>query len=136
MSETMTGSCLCGAVTYTISGEVIAAANCHCNTCKKNTGAAFSTLIVVSEDDLHIDDPEKKLVEYRVSDKAVKHFCSKCGTPIYNSHVAFPGFAMVLAGSLDQPCKVAPNTNFFCSRMLPWVNDIADLENFDRLRDG
>ncbi|WP_438269521.1 GFA family protein [Neptunomonas phycophila] len=37
----ITGSCLCGNVSYEISGEVGDIVHCHCVTCRKAHGAAF-----------------------------------------------------------------------------------------------
>lgn len=36
-----TGSCLCGNVKYTLTGDPMAAFLCHCANCKKFTGAPF-----------------------------------------------------------------------------------------------
>lgn len=136
MSNTVSGSCLCNAVDYTIEGEIMTVVNCHCNTCKKNIGAAFSTIAVVMEKDLHINDPDRKLRSFAVSAKARKHFCGECGTPLLNLHSDFKGMAMVPIGSLDKPCQEPASVNFFCERMLPWVTQIGSLESFDRLRRG
>jgi hypothetical protein len=36
------GSCLCGAVTYEITGPFEYVGNCHCSICRKSHGAAFA----------------------------------------------------------------------------------------------
>ena len=135
MSESFNGSCLCKSIHYTIDSDVVATANCHCNTCKKSTGAAFQTVTVAHEGNFKLNSGEDHLISYEISDKAVKNFCGICGTPIYNTHKSFPGFNMVFIGSLDEPCRLLPATNFFCERMLPWVNAIAELENVARMRE-
>lgn len=40
----LTGSCLCGAVAYEVEAELSAIAHCHCETCRKAHGAAFSSI--------------------------------------------------------------------------------------------
>ena len=135
MSESFDGSCLCKSVQYSIESDVVATANCHCNTCKKSTGAAFQTVTVALNKSFKITSGEDNLKTYEISDKAVKHFCGVCGTPIYNAHQDFPGFNMVFIGSVDEPCRLPPKTNFFCERMLPWINTISELENIARLRE-
>ena len=40
---TTDGSCLCGAVTWEVSGEPNTAYHCHCKICRKVHGAAFAT---------------------------------------------------------------------------------------------
>ena len=37
----LTGGCLCGAKRYEIKGPILRSYTCHCNFCKKVTGAAF-----------------------------------------------------------------------------------------------
>ena len=39
------GSCLCGSVEYEISGDIV---HCHCETCRKAHGAAFSSVASVN----------------------------------------------------------------------------------------
>lgn len=35
------GSCLCGAVKYTVAGGYALTVLCHCNSCRKFTGSSF-----------------------------------------------------------------------------------------------
>ena len=128
------GTCLCKALKSMIEGRVLSAMNCHCNICKKSTGAAFQTVAVTRQKSLLLKQGTNELKAYELGDKAVKYFCGRCGTPIYNTHQDFPGLAMIYIGSLDEPCRLTPTTNLFCLRMLPRVNNIAELENVDQLR--
>ena len=43
----LTGGCMCGAVRYRISAKPMAAALCHCNRCRPQSGSAFSTVIIL-----------------------------------------------------------------------------------------
>lgn len=42
-----TGSCLCGARRYQIEGEVGGVWVCHCSLCRKATGSAGNTILIV-----------------------------------------------------------------------------------------
>jgi hypothetical protein len=132
MSDNLTGSCLCNTVKYTINGSIKAAANCHCNTCKKTTGGVFATIAVVDENNLEIIEGQDALTAYQVSEKATKHFCHTCGTPIFSLHKKYPGHCMMAAGSLDEPSLASPAINIFCESMMPWVKDIAGLQCFEK----
>jgi hypothetical protein len=131
MSE-LTGSCHCKSVRYTVKSPFRMALNCHCNTCKKMTGAAFEAIALIEESELEFSRGKELLTTYQVSQLARKHFCSRCGTPIYNLHVKVPGQAIIHIGSLDDPAAVTPSVNIFCESMLPWVKSLADLKNFDQ----
>lgn len=48
-TDPLTGSCLCGAVRYAISGGFAFIGNCHCSICRKANGAAFATWGILAE---------------------------------------------------------------------------------------
>ncbi len=130
--DKITGTCLCKSVKYTLNGPIMAVANCHCNTCKKMSGAAFSTIAIVAEESLEITQGEKELSAYVVSENATKYFCQSCGTPVFNVHKKFPGNLMLPVGALDDPAAVTPAINVYCESMLPWVKGIAEQTSFDQ----
>lgn len=43
------GSCLCGRVSYEVSGDFDAFYLCHCSRCQKDTGSAHSAKIFVAD---------------------------------------------------------------------------------------
>lgn len=132
MPDKQTGSCLCKSVRYTVKSPFQMALNCHCATCRKITGAAFEAIAVVDESALEFTRGKELLTAYRIDEVARKHFCSRCGTPIYNLHIKVPGRALVHIGSLDHPAAVTPSINLFCESMLPWVKSLTDLKSFDK----
>jgi len=44
------GSCNCGAVQFAIDGEVTEVILCHCSVCRRYSGAASVSVLVVSSD--------------------------------------------------------------------------------------
>ena len=128
----MTGSCLCGAVKYETRADFEMVGNCHCNTCKKTTGSAFEAFAVIDRENFAFLSGEASLVQYKISPKARKNFCSTCGTPVFNQHRLAPGKLIVHLGTLDEPTRVAPGFNLYCESMLPWVAKISSLKNFDQ----
>lgn len=47
------GSCLCTKVRYNISGDLEDIVHCHCETCRKAHGTAFSSVAAVKDDDFN-----------------------------------------------------------------------------------
>ena len=43
-----TGRCLCGAVTWELSGDLIMTAICHCDHCQRQSGGAFSVNLIAA----------------------------------------------------------------------------------------
>ena len=46
----LTGSCLCGSVAYEVDADPGPIVHCHCATCRKTHGSAFSTVTNVPRD--------------------------------------------------------------------------------------
>ena len=90
MAKTMTGRCLCGAVSYEASGVHTGYHGCHCSMCRRwGGGPAFA----VSVDGVRFEG-EDAISRYRSSEWAERGFCARCGTSI---SYAFAG----RAGELD-----------------------------------
>lgn len=128
----LTGSCYCKAVQYRITSAIPLAVNCHCNSCKKAGGGAFSSLAVVRERRLEIISGEEDLAGFRLGEDVVKHFCRQCGTAIFNRNNRYPGRCMVAIGSLDNPSLVPPTANIHCESMLDWVKLDESMQNFEK----
>ena len=132
MTTAITGSCFCKTVQYRIKSAISMAVNCHCNNCKKISGGAFASLAVVKEKHLEITFGEESLATYQLSENLKKHFCSRCGTPIFNRNSRYPGRCMVALGSFDNPAIVTPSVNVHCENRLAWVSLDETLQNFEQ----
>ena len=94
-----TGSCLCGAVHYAITGPLRDVTVCHCVFCQRSGTYAGAYAACAPE---HLTVLEGKPRWHRSSPVARRGFCAKCGSqlfwePSHGRHVS------VAAGSLDQP---------------------------------
>ena len=132
MTTTITGSCFCKAIQYRITAPIPMAVNCHCKACKKAGGGAFSSLAVIREKRLEIVAGQESLSTFLLSDNLTKHFCSHCGTPIFNRNSRYPGRCMVAIGSLDDPAAVVPSANIHCENQLEWVTLDDKMQNFEQ----
>jgi hypothetical protein len=79
---TMTGGCLCGAVTYEFELPTKFVGYCHCTMCQRAHGAGFVAWIGAREDTFRITASEDALVHYRSSDHVTRSFCGRCGSPM------------------------------------------------------
>ena len=83
MGETtlpITGGCMCGAVRYETTGESIGVYHCHCQSCRKHTGAPVGTLAVLKADQVKFSGDERKI--YESAPNVGRAFCAKCGTSL------------------------------------------------------
>lgn len=126
------GSCLCGAVKYKISGEALRFYNCHCNRCRKVTGAAHaSNLLVKPESSLSWESGEDMLQSYKVpeAERFYNLFCKKCGSPMPKV-VPELGAVIIPAGSLDSDAPMAPNGNIFWDSRAEWTCDAGEVPTY------
>ena len=109
------GGCLCGAVRYSISGEPLVTAVCHCTHCQKQGGSAFSVVAVVTDAQYSQSGETRVYADRGDSGKGVeRHFCGNCGSPIVSLVEAMPGLTMVKAGTLDDPRGLNPTQEVWC----------------------
>ncbi|MGH6907846.1 MAG: GFA family protein, partial [Aestuariivirga sp.] len=67
------GSCLCGAVKYEVTGPLRDVLACHCGQCRKQTGN-YMTATAAKDTDLRIVE-DRGLKWYRSSNIAKRGFC-------------------------------------------------------------
>ncbi len=97
------GSCLCGAIKYTIDGPLRQVTACHCSQCRKQSGH-FYAATSAKDSDLSIHGGEN-LTWYEASDDARRGFCKKCGSALFwkpNGRDT----TSILAGSLDNDAGI------------------------------
>jgi hypothetical protein len=94
----LTGSCLCGAVTYEAKGTPGAPAACHCSQCRKQSGHVWASSYL-EDGTLEI---KGEVRWYQSSDKARRGFCPTCGSALFWKH-ADEDFTCFSTGSIDGP---------------------------------
>ena len=129
------GSCLCRSIKYTSKAEPIAQVVFHCVDCQKQTGTAFSIVLLLQEVDLNISGSSHATTpSFGDTDKeTIRHFCNNCGSPIYSQPRAYPGLAALKAGTLDDTSWLKPTINVYCETAQPWVVMGKGMENYDRM---
>jgi len=121
-----TGGCLCGAVRYEITAEPRMTAICHCTHCQRQSGAVFSTNLVLGEGDYRQTGETTVFTDKGDSGQAVwRHFCGKCGSPILSKVEVMPGMVMVKAGTLDDLTGITPGAEVYADHAAAWMPQIA-----------
>ena len=132
MEKALTGSCQCGAVTFSVEAPALLTYACFCHSCQKRTGSAFSMGLIVPTDALRIAGEVKAWS--RVSDQGVsntRYSCADCGNIIYGTGDASPELAKLQAGLLDDTSEVEPEVYLWNCYRQPWVTLPARARPFD-----
>jgi hypothetical protein len=124
------GSCLCGTVTYEVSGEFGDAYFCHCTRCRKASGSAFAANARITPGQFTVITGQDSLKTYyhQPSDLARK-FCAECGSPIVSERTQ-PAMMAVRLGTLDSPLGSGPVGHIFVNSKAEWDVIADDLPQF------
>ena len=131
-----TGTCLCGKVSYEISGNAGIFQYCHCSRCRKFTGSAHAANILVRPEQFKWLRGEEHVGRFEPDD--AKHFatsfCKSCGSSL--PWLGKTKKAVVVpAGTLDTDPGIRPFQNIFCNSRAVWYKDASDLPKYDELPD-
>lgn len=128
------GSCLCKSVAYEITENLGIFQYCNCSRCRKFTGSAFASNLLVSPTDFRWLRGEEVVERFEVVE--AKHFatafCERCGSSL--PWLAQTGKAVVVpAGTLDGDPQVRPFQNIFCASRAVWYTEPSLLPEYDEL---
>ena len=134
----LTGHCVCGTITYTLTAPPLVTHCCHCTYCQSETGSAFGLNTLIESYSFSITSPTQPLLANRPSPSAPdgsKHlvaYCpnKNCNTDIYSFYEGNRSMVFVKAGSFDAESRkrVSPDVHIFASSKVPWVNLSGEAE--------
>ncbi len=119
------GGCLCGAVRYRVTGAPMWVAHCHCESCRKASGAPVVTFAGYTDETFqYIEGAPARM---HSSPGVTRSFCPTCGTPLTYQAERCAGEVHVTVASLDHPEAFPPDRHVWVSERLPWFNLADDL---------
>jgi hypothetical protein len=125
------GGCHCGAVRYAVEGEMMHHAVCHCDDCRKCSGAVSVPWIAFAKDAVTIERGSPQV--YRSSEHGERHFCGGCGTGLfYYNEAVLPGIVDIQSVTLDDAAERAPQAHIQVADSLPWEASLDSLPKFER----
>jgi hypothetical protein len=116
------GSCLCGAVSFEVSGALPPPDACHCTKCRKISGHVWASTDVPREA-VTIRGTDN-VTWFQSSEKVRRGFCSTCGSSLFFDppHKDWIGIAM---GAFEQPTDTRLAIHIFVADKGDYY-DIAD----------
>lgn len=130
--ETIDGGCLCGSVRYRASGTAYGITHCHCQTCRRASGAAFVTWAGFDSDKFNFTQGQP--ASYASSKNVIRTFCNRCGTALTYQRLDLPDSIDVTLGSLDAPEALKPEDHTWTESQLAWINLCDHLPTYPRER--
>lgn len=144
----ITGSCACGKVTYTSTGEPSHLDFCYCLTCQRQSGAPFMAWLGLPRASISwqgaalstwrasIDLPDRTFNAADVT-IAERSFCRTCSSPLTLQYDLYPYKTHVAAASIVHHARALPTVgvHIWCKRSPTWYqipeDGVARYEEFD-----
>ena len=93
MSEqkTHTGSCFCGAVRLTVSGDPAGMGYCHCTSCRTWSAGPVNAFTLWKPEAVNITKGADNLGSFAKNPSSLRKWCKTCGGHVLTEH---PGFGL------------------------------------------
>jgi hypothetical protein len=118
------GSCLCGAVSFEVAGDLPGPDACHCGNCRKHSGHVFaSTDVRKSAVTLR---GEANLTWYASSETARRGFCATCGSSLFWDPLFPADWIGIAMGAFEAPTDTRLAVHIF----------VADKGDYYEIADG
>lgn len=130
--QSLTGSCLCGALKYRVSGEPTKFYHCHCSRCRKSSGTGHASNLFIEKGSLEWDGDTSLIRRFKVPEakRFTRTFCNTCGGPLPRE-VPDYGFVFVPAGTLNEEPNIRPQARIFQDSRTSWSCSTEPLPGFD-----
>lgn len=122
---TRQGSCRCGRVRFSVTGEPDRVGICHCTDCRQESGSAFTYLGVWPESGFETSGSTETFEG--------RQFCPSCGSRLY---AVDEGEAEIKLGALrEAPVDISPTYELWVKRREPWLKAIPNADQFQQDRE-
>jgi hypothetical protein len=119
------GSCLCGGVKFEVTPPFLRAGRCHCDRCRKHSGAAVCTQARVLKEQFRLLDGLELIRVYGTGEGAVKAFCTVCGSSLFGGDWPEGDQVSIRMGAFDDDPGIRPQFHTFVDSRAPW-DEITD----------
>src|SRR5690242_10718289 len=119
MSDRFEGSCLCGAVRFVATGQPESVVWCHCESCRKHSGAPVSVFVAFKRDAYVVD--EGQITKFNSSPGRWRGFCAKCGSTL-TCEGERSNETHFHVGAFRDATQFQPTKHIFPEERLPWLH--------------
>ena len=91
------GSCFCGAVQFTVTGDPAAMGYCHCTSCRHWSASPVNAFVLWKSDAVQVTQGAEQIGTYNKTPQSARKWCKQCGGHIFTEHPGW-GLTDVYAG--------------------------------------
>ncbi|MBD1584783.1 GFA family protein [Pseudoalteromonas sp. S16_S37] len=128
----MQGSCLCGAVEFSITGELPNLYQCHCSLCRKLSGSASDTATFLNAEQFSWVKGQAFIKSFKLPSGYRSDFCSACGSTV--PHFMENGRQYwIPAGLLDGVCDTKVSVHLYVGSKASWDCINGDAQQYEQM---
>lgn len=120
MDQRYRGSCMCGAVQFSFSGQPLFVKDCVCESCRRAHGASAVCWVGVSTPRFTIDSGADQLRWYESSPASERGFCETCGTRMLFRSRLWPGETHMAVACMTPPHDLQADGISFVEELAEW----------------
>lgn len=99
---------------------------CHCQSCRRHSGAPVSVFLAFSRDAYTVTDGE--ITKFNSSPGRLRGFCPRCGSTLTCEGKNSPEMHFHV-GAFDEAARFKPTRHIFPEERLPWLHLGEDSEH-------
>jgi hypothetical protein len=129
--KTYTGSCFCGAVQISVSGEPAGMGYCHCTSCRHWSAGPVNAFTLWPPESVRITRGADNVGTYHKTEQSYRKWCKTCGGHIMTEHPGL-GLTDVYAAVIpDLPFKPGLHVNY-AETVLHMKDGLPKLKDFPK----
>jgi hypothetical protein len=125
----ITGTCFCGAVEITVTGEPEAMGYCHCRSCRSWSAGPVNAFTLWQPDAVAVTKGGEFLASFSKTPLSQRRYCIKCGGHIMTGHDPINLVDVYAATIPDLDFKPALHVNY-AETVLPMHDGLPKLKDF------
>jgi hypothetical protein len=122
------GSCFCGAVQFTVTGEPAAMGYCHCESCRRWSAGPVNAFTLWKPEAVRVTRGADRIGTYSKTPRSYRKWCTACGGHLFTHHPELgvtDVYAAVIPGF---PFKGGVHVNYH-ETVLPMKDGLAKLKD-------
>ena len=125
----LSGHCYCGRTTVQTSSPAQVVTYCHCESCRRVSGAPVTAWAAFAEGAVTFTPDEGKVASPSVDVK--RSFCPECGSPLAHRYDYAKGQVFVGVGLFDDADVLRPSMHAHYGSRVSWLEMTDELEKIE-----
>lgn len=92
IEQSYKGSCFCGAVEFTVSGEPVGMGYCHCESCRHWSAGPVNAFTLWKPEAVQVTRGADNIGTYNKTPRSYRQWCKTCGGHLFTDH---PGMGLI-----------------------------------------